>query len=241
MLVLRLTAKQQQKVDLQAAEFKREQERCAAAISEVMTVYARSGYRKVNPDSLPLRFEVDSFLARIVDKFIGSQGATAYPLLSPVAREQAIFQAIVRWEDVEDDHLRNKAANLYPKLQKVFSSVSSIHTATDQQIGEALEAIRSFYSSARYAGGFQPKVDKLFSENDPTEIRDLFAYLLHGKEPYEMRLAIFTVPTNHKIKQFGPSSAIELLGWCNKEDVMIFTDKTKKALRYLGFDIAVDA
>jgi hypothetical protein len=240
MLVLRLTERQQAKVSLEAKSFKQEQQTCASAIAEVMAVYQGTGFRKPNASSLPLRFEVDSFLARIVDKFIGKEGPTAYPLLAGTHRERFILQNIEKWEDVEDKHLLDKAANLYPQLQNTFGTVAAIHSASEQQIGESLKAIRSFYSAARYSGGYQAHVDKLFAQNDPSVLRDQFAYLLHGRDAFEYRLAIFTAGTDYKIKGFGPSAAKELLGWCNKEGIMLFTDKTKKALRYLGFDIAIE-
>lgn len=241
MLKIHLPPKQQIKVSHAAADFKHEQYECASAISEVMTVYQKSGFRKPNASSLPLRFEVDSFLARIVDKFIGKEGPNAYPVLAGVNRERFILQNIEKWEDVDDPHLLDKASNLYPQLQNVFATVASINKATEQEIGDALRAIRSFHSSSRYSGGFQAHVDKLFAENEPAVLRDQFAYLLHGPDEFEFRLALFTTGTSYKIKGFGPSSAKELLGWCNKEDVMICTDKTKKALRYLGFDIELEA
>jgi hypothetical protein len=241
MLVLRFTDKQHAKVLQAAGTFKQEQQECASAIAEVMTLYKGTGFRKPNASSLPLRFEVDSFLARIVDKLIGNEGPTAYPLLAGPNRERFILQTIQKWEDIQDPHLLEKAAILYPQLQKVFASVGAIHTATDQQIGESLRAIRSFFASSRYSGGFQAHVDKLFTSNDPLVLRDQFAYLLYGPDDFEYRLAVFTSGTSYKIKGFGPSAAKELLGWCNKEDIMIFTDKTKKGLRYLGFDIKLDS
>lgn len=241
MLVLNLTDRQQAKVLREADAFKLEQLECATAIDEVMALYQGTGFRKPNASSLPLRFEIDSFLARIVDKFIGKEGPTAYPLLAGTNRERFILNNIEKWEDVDDPHLMDKAANLYPQLQKTFGTVAAIHNASEQQIGESLKAIRSFYSAARYSGGYQAHVDKLLAQNEPLVLRDQFAYLLHGRDAFEYRLAIFTAGTDYKIKGFGPSAAKELLGWCNKEDVILFTDKTKKALRYLGFDIAIDS
>lgn len=241
MLVLNLTDRQQAKVLRVANTFKQEQLSCASAIEAVMAVYQDTGFRKPNASSLPLRFEVDSFLARIVDKFVGKEGPTAYPLLAGANRERFILQNIEKWESVEDKHLLDKAATLYPQLQKTFGTVAAIHSATEQQIGDSLKAIRSFHFGSRFSGGYQARVDALFKQNDALVLRDQFAYLLHGQDAFEYRLAIFTAGTDYKIKGIGPSAAKELLGWCNKEGVILFTDKTKKALRYLGFDIAIEA
>jgi hypothetical protein len=233
--------KRPSRIEREAAKFVNSQRDFATAITEVTNIYSSFGYRKIAADRLPLRFEVDSFLADIAGELGSDTNAIIFTLRSPADRKALISNQIKLWESKPDTYLSEVANVLLPKLQAVFASTESIHKATDGQIAQALKATRSFFArSRRYKGGYEGLCAALFEKNSATQIRNSFSYLLFGSDAFSIRLASLSNPSPYKVVEFGPANALELLGRCGREGHPIATSRTRIALRYLGFDIAVN-
>jgi hypothetical protein len=55
----------------------------------------------------------------------------------------------------------------------------------------------------------------------------------------QLALAPHSYSTDYKLRGWGESCTFELFGWINHNDIPPVNGRVLKALRYLGFDIAI--
>lgn len=197
--------------------------------------------RKVPEEDLPLRIEIDQFFNYIREAKAPGETYNDRPILFGPELEGSIESAIKEWISDTANYLREKIVSVsFPTINRVMRSEEAIHSASIEDILEALSLVHSFHDRQRFFPGGHKSHKKAFVEqNDLEQIKHCFTYLLYGKVDYLQRMCACIFDPRFKLRHIGRSAVQELLGWVNKEDIPICNSRTLKALRWLGFSIAV--
>jgi len=211
-----------------------------SAFNEVRGLYESTGKRKVSPDTIPIRLEVDSFISFVREKHAQGDSWADVPILNTVAeRSSKILPLISEWYDTEwkwfESHIVKEG---YPLLKSIFESAESVKAATDDNLFDSLCVIHSFLERRRfYRGGLPNLRVAFFSKNDRDSINRNLSYLIFGRDETVRRMCNLIFGAGHKLNHFGRSNVQELIGWINHEELPVINGRTTKVLRYFGFDV----
>lgn len=154
-------------------------------------------------------------------------------------RKNFVKVTLDKWFDQRWSYLDDKLPVQLPRLKPLYS-IDSIDKAAYEEIVDALDVCHSFHERQRYfAGGHATHLEEFKKSNDLKQVRRVIGYLLYGKDDYKTRMGNCIFAPEYKLNQFGRSAVQELLGWINKEGIPICNSRTVKALRYLGYEVAV--
>ena len=211
------------------------------AFAEVKEIYQADGRRQQLEEILPLRIEIDLFLSYVRENFTKGDSYKDEPLRSGDDRKTFVKSVLDKWFSERHSYLDEKVPFLIPRIQRL-SSVDAIEKASLTEIIDALDVCHSFHDRLRFFEGGHDKHLEIFMEgNDLKQLKKVIIYLLHGKDNYVTRMGNCIFAPEYKLNQFGRSGVQELLGWVNKEEIPICNGRTVKALRYLGYNVAIFA
>lgn len=220
-------------------EFRKTYQECVSAFNLIRSIYERYGKRKVPPESIPLRLEIDSFISFVRETHATVDAWMSTPMLTGSEQEKVIEKLVAEWHETpwpyfETTIVREK----YPRLLNVFGSAAQIEAANDDDLFEALTVVHSFGDRFRFFLGGLPTWKKVFLKaNEPKRTRASLSYLLYGPGKVEERMANVIYSPDYKLNEFGQANVQEIVGWCNNEDLPVVNSRTTKVLRYLGFNV----
>ncbi len=220
-------------------DFRKTYQECVSAWNIVRDAYQDSGYRKVDPKLIPLRLEIDSFISFVRERKAEGDSWMSGPLRSASEQKQVIAGLIEEWRTTSWPHFEDRiVGENYPRLLRTFSTASSVMSASDDELFDALSTLHSFYDRFRFYLGGLPTWRKTFlAANEPKRVREALAYLVFGKDAVENRMANAIYDSRFKLNAFGQANVQELIGWCNREDLPIINSRTTKVLRFFGSDV----
>jgi PLD-like domain len=219
--------------------YRKSYQESVSAFNLIRSIYERVGQRKIAEATIPLRLEIDSFISFVREQHASADKWMEAPLRSGAEQESYIEVLIREWIATTWPYFTETVVqNNYPRLLAVVARPETIMAASDSALFEALCSVHAFNERLRFFLGGLPSWKVAFQKaNDPKRTRESLVYLLHGPGSVEERLANVIYGSKHKLNEFGQSSAQELIGWYNKEDLPVVNGRTTKVLRYLGFDI----
>lgn len=211
-----------------------------SAFNKVRTLYEKFEKRKVQENQIPLHLEIDSFISFVREKHAPGDSWDKTEIGWGQKQISLVNSCIDEWFKTSWPYFEETIVKVnYPKLIKVFSSVQSIKSSSDDDLFDALCTVHSFYEQLRFSKGGLPRLkEDFFSENEAIKIRESLSYLLFSNnESLITRMANLLFDPSYKLRIFGQSNVQELVGWHNQEDYPVINGRTTKILRYFGFDV----
>lgn len=231
--------KKDSKESLFLEDFRKTYQECVAAFEIVRDAYASTGLRKVNPEKIPLRVEIDSFISFVRETQAAGEAWVTSPLRSAQEQKPIIIGMINEWLRTPWPHFEERIVEEnYPRLLRTFESESTLMASTDDELFDALATLHSFHDRFRFFAGGLPGWKKSFlAANDRIRVRETLAYLVFGKGGIENRMANAIFDPRYKLNEFGRANIQELIGWCNREELPVINGRTTKILRFFGSDV----
>jgi len=221
------------------ADYRRTYQEFLTAFNEVRALYVADGRRQQPEEIVPVRIEVDQFFSFIRETYTKGDSCRDEPIRTIDDRKGLVRVKLDDWHSQRWKYLDEKLPVHIPRLQRLISA-EAIEKSTFEEIMDALDVCHSFHDRLRFfAGGHDTHLEEFRKSNNVNQVKKVIAYLLHGKDDYITRMGNSIFAPEYKLNQFGRSAVQELLGWINKEDIPICNSRTVKALRYLGYDVAV--
>lgn len=221
------------------SDYKRTYQEFLSAFKEVREIYVTDGRRQHPEGMVPVRIEIDQFLSFIREYHAKGDSYQNEPLRNEYDRIEFVKSKLNEWFNQRWTYLDEKIPLHLPRLRRL-ASIEDIERASFEEIGDAVAVCHSFYDRKRFfSGGHTTHLEEFRKSNDLKQIKKVLGYLLYGKDDYITRMGNCIFTPEFKLNQFGRSGVQELLGWVNKEDIPICNSRTVKALRYLGYKVAV--
>lgn len=220
-------------------DFRKTYQECVSAFNVVREAYEASGYRKIDPELIPLRLEIDSFISYVRERKAEGESWLSAPLRSANDQREFIGGLIEEWRATPWPHFEDKiVGENHPRLLRTFESEAAVMAASDDELFDALSTLHSFYDRFRfYLGGLPAWKATFQGANDPKRARETLSYLVFGKDSIENRMANVIYDSRYKLNAFGQANVQELIGWVNREELPIINGRTTKVLRFFGSDV----
>ena len=223
------------------SDYRRTYQEFLTAYKEVRELYLADCRRQQPEDVVPLRIEIDQFFSFVRERFTKGESYLGEPLRSGDDRRSFVKSRLTDWFNQRWAYLDEHIPDNIPRVQRL-STKAAIESATYDELVDALDVCHSFHDRLRFfPGGHDTHIKEFKDGNDLRQVKKVLVYLLHGKDDYVTRMGNCIFDPDFKLNQFGRSAVQELLGWVNKEGIPICNGRTVKALRYLGYDVAIFA
>lgn len=210
-------------------------ERLLPPYRELESIYIQSGDRHQLFRDLSRAYEIDRFLYWVKSKTTDEE-LSFLPILQGSALQQNILTHISEWKSLQTVPTDADRQKRILRLQKIARSQEALKTSSIDEITDALCGCAAFMENLRFtSGGLEPHLNAFKSENSIENIRDTITHLAFGDGDYVQRI-YDCLYGKFKLARFGQNSVLELFGWINSEGIPPFNGRTKKALRYLGFN-----
>lgn len=221
------------------SDYKRTYQEFLYAFKELKEIYVADGRRQHPESVVPVRIEIDQFLSFIREYYAKGDSYQNEPLRNEDARIEFVKSKLNAWFDQRWPYLDEKIPVHLPRLKRL-ASTEDIERASFEEIADAIDVCHSFHDRKRFfSGGHETHLEEFKKSNNIMQIKKVLSYLLYGEDDYITRMGNCIFAPEYKLNQFGRSGVQELLGWINKEDIPICNSRTVKALRYLGYKVAV--
>lgn len=210
------------------------------AYRTVERVYLALGKRHYPEQQLPLRIEIDQFFNFIREKKTHKDSYADEPLLAGPALEAKVAANIEEWQQIRWRHLDEVVfPKSFPTINRVLGTPAAIDAASWDDIIDALSSAHSFYDRLRFfSGGHNSHVDAFKRGNSLETVKRTLSYLVHGEGAFVDRMGRCVFSPAYHLAEFGRSAVQEVLGWVNRENIPICNNRTLRALRFLGFEVA---
>lgn len=220
-------------------DFRKTYQESVSAFNIVRRAYEATGYRKADPETIPLRLEIDSFVSFARERKAQGDSWMSGPIRAEAEQQPFVMKLIDEWRATIWPYFEDKiVGEMYPTLLRTFRSAETVTKSSDDDLFDALCTLHSFNNRQRFFLGGLPTLKKaFFASNDGQRIRATLAYLVFGKDGVESRMANCIYDSNYKLNEFGQSNVQEMVGWCNREELPIINGRTTKVLRYFGSDV----
>ncbi len=230
----------QNKKSIFASNFRRSYQEGVKAFDIVKNTYAAYGYRKADPNLIPLRVEIDSFISFVRETVAIGESWKAGPLRNAEQQIPFITELIQDWGRTPWPHFEDTIVGLnYPRLKTVLGSPESIMTANDSDLFDGLATLHSFHDRFRFfEGGLATFKREFPTFNDPSHVRKTLNYLIYGPGDIVDRMANAIFDPRYKLKGFGRANVQELIGWLSREELpmgvppkfFVISDRTSSSL-----------
>lgn len=219
--------------------FKRDYQEVINDFEEIRRVYESIGIRKVSESLIPLRLEIDSFISYVRVKHAKLDSWSTAPLLKSTDREAKIRDYIAKWHKTSWPYFEKKIVHeLYPFLRKVFSSPGSIESANDKDLLDAIAVLHAFITQQRFTkGGLEFLKESFLTVNGRKRINFTLSYLLFGSGEIERRMCECIYGPEYRLAVFSHSNVQEIVGWLNSQELPVINLRTRKVIRFFGFDV----
>lgn len=220
-------------------DFRKTYQECVTAFNIIWDAYDSTGYRKADPNLIPLRLEIDSFISFVREQKAKGEAWMNSPLRSSAEQRPIIVEMVDEWRNTPWPHFEERiVGENYPRLLRTFKSEATVKAATDDELFDTLTTLHSFHDRFRFYTGGMPGWKKAFlAANDGNRVRETLAYLVFGEDGIENRMANAVYDSRYKLNEFGRANIQELIGWCNREELPIVNGRTTKVLRFFGSDV----
>lgn len=223
------------------SDYQRTYQEFLTAYNEVKELYVEDGRRQQPEDVVPVRIEIDQFFSFIRKRYTKGESYLGEPLRTGDDRRSFVNSKLNDWFNQRWAYLDEHLPDNIPRIQRL-STKEAIEKATYDELVDALDVCHSFHDRLRFfSGGHDTHIREFTAGNDLRQIKKVLIYLLHSKDDYVTRMGNCIFDPEYKLNQFGRSAVQELLGWINKEEIPICNGRTVKALRYLGYSVAIFA
>lgn len=209
------------------------------AYREVRELYREHGVRHPDFETFPEAYELDRFLfwAR---GFVTDEDLPKQPIRSGEDRKANIRHHVDDWFAVGNVDIDGERLNRIAALQLLFADEDKLNTVTIEEITDLLQGCMAFVEMLRFTkGGLDAHLAMFKQDNRIEDIRATFHHLAFGTGDFVQRLYDCIYMSRYKLAHWGRNCTLELFGWVNREDAPPFNGRIIKALRYLGFDVAV--
>lgn len=232
--------KKRSKDRLFLSAYRRTYQEFITAYEEVRDIYLADGRRQQPEEICPLRIEVDQFLSFVRETYSKGVDCVLQPFRTGEERKDFVREKMANWFNLRWNYLDEHIPSHFPRIQNRLGSAEAIKNASMDELLDGLDVCHSFHERLRYfKGGHETHLAVFKESNELNQLRKVLTYLLYGKEDYVTRMANCIFDPQYDLNEFGRSGIQELLGWVNKEGIPICNTRTVKALRYLGYRVAV--
>ncbi len=202
--------------------------------------YISLGKRKLGETKIPLRIEIDQFFSFLRETYTSKESYLEEPIRTDNEIKEITRIRLNEWFKTRWDYLEDTIPVNYKSINKVFGKQEGIENAGIDDIYEALNSSHAFHDRFRfYKGGATIKRDNFMMNNDLSQLKKVFSFLLYGEGDFVDRMGICIFDSSYSAAQIGRSCIQELYGWVNNENIPICNGRTVKALRYLGCDVKI--
>jgi len=220
--------------------YRRTYQEFRTAFEEVLHIYSANGRRQHPEEIVPLRIEIDQFFSYVRETFSKGDSYLDEPLRAGSDRVALVKARMDDWFNQRWKYLDEYIPIHLPRIQDRLGNEKNIETATMDELLDALDVCHSFHDRLRFfRGGHETHLRVFKEQNELTQLKKVLLYLLHGKDEYVTRMGNCIFDQKYGLKQFGRSVVQELLGWVNNDGIPICNSRTVKALRYLGYEVAI--
>ena len=191
--------------------------------------------------SSPYDYEIDRFLFWVKEHTTDDNlYSHKHPLRSGDDLHKNIRRYVSEWSKHSLTVDRGRIRSIM-ELRRLFGEEKRLQTVDLDEITDLLYgACAAFLESQRFIeGGSDYGISDFKRHNSIEQIRTTFHHLIYGSGDYVQRVYDCINHRKYKLYRWGINSTLELFGWVNDNNVPPFNLRTKKALRFLGFDALV--
>lgn len=211
------------------------------AYNLVKRIYDEAGQRHPVFEGYSQSYEYDRFLFWVrgftTDEQLGQQ-----PIREGAELQNFIRARVSDWLalDEEEMYIDLERIERIDKLQFTFADKTRLQKIEMDEIADLLQASAAFVEMLRFTKGGLPKHIEAFKKgNSINMIRSSLYHLAYGQGDYVQRVYDCIYSPEFKLSHWGRNCTLELFGWINQDGAPPFNGRIMKALRYLGFDVAV--
>lgn len=228
------------KTQIYVEEYRRSYQSFMTSFEMLRDIYVATGRRRYSEEELPLRLEIDSYLAWLRDKHAKGDTYKTATLRHGVDLVEHIRPSIeeftagarYKWGD------ETVVPISYPTISRVLGTPGSIAGASWDDVIAALSAVHSFFDRRRFFdGGHATHVAVFKEKNDLARVRATLTYLLHGPGDSVERMAHCLFDPDVRLQQFGASGVPETFGWVNHEGKPVRNARTTRSMKWLGLPV----
>ena len=115
-----------------------------------------------------------------------------------------------------------------------MSSKETLSRVTESELVDGLRSLHAFHDSVKWTDNIDDAILEFITSNSLVKVKGSLSYLLFDPHSAAERIARVIYEPELRLKGFGPSSAQELVGWVNDEDLPVVNQRTEKVLHFLG-------
>ena len=225
--------------------FKTRYEKLGSALAELEERFKADDRRRPEFLGGDLDIEISRFLGWVRIAHAPGDSWADQPLRDRAGRGQQIEALMDLWFATDDVtkgdmiYAERELANI-EQIRTNFASSHSIEALTYDEIFDTLSRCHAFYELLRFTKGSIAGLRVKFAELNPaSNIKRNLIYLLHGRNPIDPLARAYDCLNDkaYKLRGFGESCTMELLGWIDVDRHPI-NGRTIRALRYLGFEVS---
>ena len=214
--------------------FRKNYQDCRQAIMDLQKKYDATKIRKGNPDLLPVKLELDAFMSWVKDKKAPED--KWLDQIAPESRDLVLNGYFQEWRGA-DDRIVPWSQDSFQKISALFKSEYSLRSASYATIMDSLIGLYSFHSRQRFfKGGLNTLIDTFTTRNTEQKVKDTFSYLFFTKGDVIDKMYSAIYDNQYRLEQFSRSGVQELVGWVDK-DLVVVNGRTTKVLHFLGYNV----
>ena len=213
------------------------------AFSEVSALLDKHDLRRSDLADLGPDNETNRFLNYLrTTHVIGDEAWQSAPLRSPRDRRMLILRFGHEWLEATDNKVPADYFDRLKNVVEIFGTPTHLSKASKDEIITGLMSIHAFAEQFRFVhGGWEELPNKFWEQNDNNldRVKNTLSHLIYGPEDFISRLHDVLYNPSMKLGLFGYFCSLELYGTVEPNECPPMNGRMAKALRYLGFDVAV--
>lgn len=228
------------KAEIYVEEYRRRYQSFTNSFDILRGIYVAHGQRRYSEQELPLRLEIDGYLAWLRDKHAKGESYKTAPLrhgdalAAHIRPTVAEFTAGAKYKWGDDVVVPTS----YPTITRVLGTPAAIAAATWDDVIAALGAVHSFHDRLRFFdGGHETHVAVFKEKNSFEQVKATLTYLLHGPGDSVERMAHCLFDPAYRLREFGASGVPETFGWVNREEKPVRNARTTRSMKWLGLPV----
>ena len=211
------------------------------AFNKVREIIEVPRFRNPDMEGIHIVYETDRFLNYLrMSKIMSGEVMDIHsPSLSPEARQENIIRYAHIWAKAKKLGLPDGYYESIEAIKRIFSTSSSIQSASTSDIVGGLLHLHSFRDARRWLGENPEETFLEDNQNDLDYVKERLTHLLHGTDDFIARIHEVSkgkYPKN--LTRVGPSSAFELYGTVFPDKCPPINNRTVEILQFLDFDLA---
>ena len=215
------------------------------ALTEVEAQFLADGRRRPEFVGGDVAIEISRFLGWIRVVHGAGESWSQQPVASPADRAGRMRGLIDEWHssgDISSGDMiyTERELDNIARIRTNFATPLSIAELSYDELFDTLSGCHAFYELLRFTRGSIEGLRVQFGQiNALDDLKRSLSYLLHARSPIDPLARAYDLlhDPSYKLRRFGESCVMELLGWADTNRHPV-NGRTIKALRFLGFEVA---